>query len=217
MFGLTSPLRKEIKARGLQYLLHSTHLFENLPQILTDGKLQTARTIIEAHGHDQALRFLHDPFRYEQFAVGLDYVNCSLTLPNAELLYRRSKSDWKTEWVHMALDLKLLERNETLFAPVSAAAERGKHLQTGAEGLRAIFADTVEGYDRKDLRADGPTHPQAEILIKGAVEWKEIRAIFVPNGIVLEGVKDLCARAGRKIEIAVKPQLFVWPKRLMKG
>ena len=129
----------EARRRGAGLLLHSTHLYKNFPHILEDGALHTLRTLQERHGAEKAARFVHDPRRYEKFAVGLDYLNASLSFPNVELLYHRSKTEWKEDWIHLALDLELLDHADTLFSPVSAAADFGKHVTGGADGFRAMF------------------------------------------------------------------------------
>jgi len=215
-FFRARTVRGEAGRRGAKRLLHSTHLCKNLPQILEDGALLTVRALRERYGAEKAARFLHDPHRYEQFAVGLDFLNASLTVPNAPLLYGRSKGEWKAEWVHLALDLDLLDRDDTLFSPVSAAAEFGKHVMRGREGFRAMFADNVENFSRDGLPKNVPTHPQAEALVRGTLPISAVQSIFVPSGDVEREVARLCERGGRSsIRIEIAPQLFVWPKRLM--
>jgi hypothetical protein len=206
----------EARRRGVTRLLHSTHLYRNLPSILATGTLHTARSLIEAFGHSRAAHFLHDPNRYEQFAVGLDYINCSLGEPNYELLYRRSKSDWKAEWVHLALDPALLDRNDTLFCPVSAATDRGRFLLAGLNGFQAMFASEVDGWSRRELARSVPTHPQAEVLVRGPLPLAQVEAVLVPNEAVAIEVRRLCEMHGRTLDVRVLPGLFVWPKRLMK-
>ena len=209
-------IRGEAKRRGVMLLLHSTHLYKNLPQILEDGALHTVRALYERYGNEKAARFLHDSHRYEQFAVGLDYLNASLSLPNAPLLYGRSQSDWKALWVHLALDLDLLNRDDTLFSPVSAAPEIGKHVMRGRDGFRVMFAASVENFSRADIPRNVPTHPQAEVLVRGPLPISVVQSIFVPSGDVAREVLRLCELHGRShIRIEVAPQLFVWPRRLM--
>lgn len=210
-------IRGDAKRRGVTLLLHSTHLYKNLPQILEDGALHTVRALRERYGNGKAARFLHDPHRYEQFTVGLDYLNASLSLPNAPLLYGRSKSDWKALWVHFALDLDLLDRDDTQFSPVSAAAEFGKQVTRGRDGFRAMFAASVENFSRADIPKHVPTHPQAEVLLRGTLPISVVQSIFVPSGDVAREVARLCELHGRSsIRIEAAPQLFVWPKRLMR-
>lgn len=208
-------IEREIKKRGITLLLHSTHLYKNLPHILADGKIHTARELITRYGRERAARLLHDPRRYEQFAVGLDYINASLTIPNVELLYHRSKSEWQSEWVHFALDLSLLNLSDSRFSPVSAAAGRGKFIAPGIEGFRALFVKSVEDYTRQSLSNNEPTHPQAEVLIKGPLDLASVLTIYVPDREVLLEVSRLCDQNRRTISIAVAPHHFVWPARLM--
>ena len=216
MIRSSCSILKRAKQGGITLLLHSTHLYKNLPHILADGRIHTARELIEKHGHEHAARFLHDPHRYEQFAVGLDYINCSLTVPNAELLYHRSKSDWKADWVHLTLDLSRLNHAETLFSPVSAAAEYGKYLQNGRDGFQAMFADVVHDFTRENLPQGEPTHPQAEVLIKGPVLLKDVHAVLVPSRDVGQEVSRLCERHHISLSVEITPHLFAWPARLVK-
>ena len=214
---LFAPRTVEVEARrrGVRLLLHSTHLYKNLPHILSSGELLTARTLSKLYG-SSAGRFLHDPRRYERFAVGLDYINASLSFPNCELLYHRSRTDWKCEWIHFALRLDLLSRDDTLFCPVSAAADFGRHVQGGLAGFRAMFEAEVEGHARLDLPREVPTHPQAEVLVHGPLDLSAVEAIIVPDVPVALEIERLCEQHGRTIRVDVFPQYFVWPKWLMK-
>jgi hypothetical protein len=216
LFRREDTVAKVMRRRCLMLLLHSTHLYRNLTQILEDGSLQTVRTLKEKHGVNAAARFLHDPFRYETFVTGLDYLNASLSVPNAELLYHRSRSDWKSEWVHLALDLSLMTREDTLFSPLNAAYELGHHVQKGADGLKAMFAETVRDNKRGDLPENIPTHPQAEVLVRGPLALSAVRSIIVADAATGSEVERLCEQHTRKIKVQVLPYLFVWPKRLMK-
>ena len=206
----------EIRLREIRLVLHSTHLFTNLPQILRDRVLYTAGRLRDLYGPAGAARLLHDPNRYEHFAVGLDYLNASLSQPNAPLLYRRSQSDWKNDWVHLALDPDLLKNNHTLFCPVSAAAGRGRYLHGGLIGLRSMFAPEVQGHTRVKLPENVATHPQAEVLIRGSLPIERITAILVPEAGVAREVERLVEQQGLTIPVEVTPHLFVWPARLIK-
>jgi hypothetical protein len=205
----------EARRRGVRLLLHSTHLYKNLPYILSGGALHTARELTKLYG-SSAGRFLHDPRRYERFAVGLDYVNCSLSFPNCELLYHRSRRDWKCEWIHFVLRLELLNQADTLFCPVSAAADFGRHVQSGLQGFRAMFNDEVEGRTRSKLPRELPTHPQAEILVRGPLDLSAVESIIVPEAAIALEIERLCEQHGRTLHVEVLPQYFVWPKWLIK-
>ncbi len=205
---------KEARKRKITLLLHSTHLYKNLPQVLMDGQLHTARELIDNYGAERAAHFLHDLQRYEQFAVGLDYLNGSLTVPNVELLYHRSKSEWSAEWVHLALDLALLNREDTLFSPMNAATERGQFIRAGSEGFRAMFDQVVGGVTREAVTPNEPTHPQAEVLVKGPLPLSAVQTVFVPTRETESEVRRLCERHGRMLTIQTAPHLFAWPARL---
>lgn len=214
---LFAPRTVEVEARrrGVRLLLHSTHLYKNLPYILSDGALHTARELAKLYG-SSAGRFLHDPRRYEKFAVGLDYINCTLSFPNCELLYHRSRTDWKCEWVHFSLRLDLLSREDTLFCPVSAAADFGRHVQGGLAGFRAMFEGEVEGHTRSEIPREVPTHPQAEVLVHGPLDLSAVESIIVPDSAVALEIERLCEHHGRAVRVDVLPQYFVWPKWLIK-
>ena len=215
MFFASRTIVGEAKRRRIRQLLHSTHLYKNFPLVLSDGMLHSARELQKRYG-SSASRFLHDPRRYEQFTVGLDYINASLSFPNCELLYHRSHTDWKYEWIHLSLRLDLLNRPDTLFCPVSAATNYGKLVQGGREGFAAMFADEVTGHTRSGIPHDVPTHPQAEILIRGPLELSVVKAIIVPDATLALEIERLCERNNHKIPVEVLPQFFVWPKWLVK-
>ncbi|RPH93164.1 DUF4433 domain-containing protein [candidate division KSB1 bacterium] len=208
-------VKGEARRRGVQLLLHSTHLYKNLPAILSDGMLHTPRSLSTLYG-SSASRFLHDPRRYEKFTVGLDYLNCALSFPNVELLYRRSKTGWKHEWIHFALDLLLLDHPDTQFCPISAAADFGKHLQQGKAGFQAMYAERVLDAVRRDQPENVPTHPQAEILVRGPLNLDAAQTIIVPDSAVSDEVVRLCEMHERKIRVEVLPQYFVWPVWMIK-
>jgi hypothetical protein len=208
---------RDAKKRHVTLLLHSTHLYRNLPQILADGRIHTARELMARYGPERAAYYLHDPRRYEQFAVGLDYINAAISVPNAQLLYHRSKAEWGAEWVHLALDLELLNRENTLFSPVSAAAERGKFIAPGRAGFAAMFAEQVAEYERRNLPAHEPTHPQAEVLIKGPLPLDVVDTVLVPSPAVASEVRRLISRHPLTLSVNVAPHLFAWPARLMSS
>ncbi|NUO20116.1 DUF4433 domain-containing protein [bacterium] len=206
-------ISRELRRRDITLLFHSTHLTINLPQILEDGFIDTARGLRTRFGA-KAERLLHDPRRLENFAVGLDYINCSITTPNFELLYARSKSAWQSEWVHLLLDTKLLEHPDTLFCSVSAAQDYGARVQAGFAGLQSMFAEKVDNWTRTDLQKNEPTHPQAEALVKGSLPLECVSEILTANGQVATEVERLAAFYHRNVRVEIEPKLFLWPKRL---
>lgn len=192
-------------------LLHSTHLYKNLVHILNDNALHSAGGLRARHGSEPAARFLHDPRRYERYMVGLDYLNASLSVPNVELLYQRSKSEWKSEWIHLELDLELLDDPHTLFCPVSAATDFGKYVVSGPDGFAALFVANVNDRTRAGLPKAVPTHPQAEVLLRGPLALGRIRAVHCPTLDVATEARRLCERCERSLSVQVSPHLYVWP------
>ena len=214
LFGKPS-IKKEIRRRKIKLLLHSTHIYTNLPSILKDGFLRSAGSLRKNYS-TQAKRFLHDSNRYEKYTIGLDYINCSVSEPNFELLYKRSKSGWETEWLHFEINLDLLVTDSTLFCSVSAAQGRGKHVQKGVAGFQAMFASEVDGHPRDSIGKEFPTHPQAETLVQGDIPLQNIVAIHVCNPPIAEEVARLCEQHQAAIPIRISPRLFIWPSRLIK-
>lgn len=206
---------REIRKREIDTLMHSTHVTINLPQIFQDGFIDTARGLRSRLG-ERAERLLHDPRRFESFAVGHDYINCSVTVPNYELLYARSKSAWSSEWAHLILNIELLEQEETLFCAVCAAQENGKHVQCGPCGFVAMFDERVAEWDRTGLVKNEPTHPQAEVLVHGARPLSSVVEILVGDGQTAMEVERLASFYKRQLRVRVEPRLFVWPERLKK-
>jgi hypothetical protein len=79
-----------------------------------------------------------------------------------------------------------------------------------------MFADEIEGWTRAGLRKWEPTHPQAEVLIAGALPLSDVNRILVPTEFVAQEVQRLVERHSRTTEIEIAPPLFVWPERLVK-
>lgn len=213
LFG-GSSIAKELKRRKIKLLLHSTHLYTNLPAILKDGCLYSAGSLRQT-SPVQAKRFLHDPVRYEKYAVGLDYINCSLSEPNFELLYKRSGSGWEGAWLHLELNTNLLLRDSTLFCAVSAAKDKGAHVQRGIDGFKQMFAEEVDGYIRAAISDDLPTSPQAEVMIAGDLPLSNVLTLHVCNAPVADEVSRLCEQYSSKLPVRISPHLFVWPSRLI--
>lgn len=207
-------IAEDVRRRNITRLLHSTHLYANLPRIFETGALQTAGDLTRILGRERAARFVHDHNRYEKFSVGLNYLNCAISNPNYELLYHRSKSAWSAEWVHFSLDKALLTADTTKYCAVSAATDRGAHLGNGLEAFRALFAKTVGEWTRAGIESWEPTHPQAEVLVEGSLAWERVQEIIVPNPAVATEVERLAAHYERTISILVLPHYFVWPARL---
>ena len=116
------------------------------------------------------------------------FVNLSISRVNDHMLgvSERWHSTEDLWWVVFALDASLLADPGVHFVTTNNTYTSCLRRGTGVEGLRALFADSVEwGHygDRKyrypGMPAAWPTDPQAEVLYPGQVPVDRLRAIYV--------------------------------------
>jgi hypothetical protein len=118
-----------------------------------------------------------------------DYVNLSISRVNGRMLGISSGRWHATEdlwWVVLALDGSLLTHPDVHFVTTNNTYHNCLKRNTGVEGLRALFAHSVEwGWQGSHVtRYRGmpdawTTDPQAEVLYPGQVPIELLRAIYV--------------------------------------
>lgn len=117
-----------------------------------------------------------------------DYVNLSISRVNNWML-ARSQGWHGTEdlwWLVLAFDVSLLADSGVYFVTTNNTYTSCLQRGTGVQGLRALFADSVEwGYygSRKHRYPGMPkawtTDSQAEVLYPGQVSVDRLRAVYV--------------------------------------
>lgn len=128
------------------------------------------------------------------------YVNMSISRVNNWMLTKLT--EWhETEdvwWVVLAFDASLLADPDVHFATTNNTYTRCLKRGTGLEGLRALFAESVEWgwFGHRKYRKPGmpdawTTDPQAEVLYPGEVPVSKLRAIYVLEGEHADAVRAM--------------------------
>ena len=169
-----SEIQRQVAARHIACLVHFTST-TSLEGIVRDGKILSTQRLLDR----SPMIGRNDRKRLDDH---LDYVCCSLQIPNVDLLdnYRKKRPD--QEWVHLCLIPDLLGLTSTRFSPVNAAAQRGSRVCGGIDGFQAMFADCVRrplyGGGWRTSRRKGrfnhlpdylPTDSHAEVLVCGLI------------------------------------------------
>lgn len=117
-----------------------------------------------------------------------DYVNLSISRVNGRMLgvsenWHRTEDVW---WVVLKFDASLLADPGVYFVTTNNTYANCLRRGTGVDGLRALFADSVEWgwYGDRCRRYPGmpdswTTDPQAEVLYPGQVPVAWLRAVYV--------------------------------------
>ena len=116
------------------------------------------------------------------------YVSLSISRVN-NWMFSRSEGWHGTEdvwWVVLALDVSLLADPGVYFVTTNNTYTSCLRRGTGANGLRALYAPSVEWgwYGSRKARYRGtpdawPTDPQAEVLYPGQIPVSQLRAVYV--------------------------------------
>lgn len=178
--GQKEKIKEAVKSRNIQILLHFTSV-DNLESLLEKGILSRKEILKQSVN-----AFINDECRYDCF---LDGISCSITLPNAPLLYKFRKNKGK-KYVLLEIKPDVLWEKECLFCKENAASRKvyltPHNSMPGA--LEGMFGDYDAGHTRKELEnlyMDGfiknnmPTHNQAEVLVKQKIEPEYITGVYV--------------------------------------
>lgn len=180
----TEKRQRILEKRNIKRLVHFTRL-ENLQSILTRG-IWTRRYLDE---HARFPYIINDKERID----GKTYcTSLSVSLPNYKMLSHLRQQEPNARWVLLLINPQVLCGDERYLycSKGNAAALHGRTLFNGADAFERIFEELnrEEGYSisRKELGLNDwePTNPQAEILLSGKIETKDIQ------GIIFENYKD---------------------------
>lgn len=177
---IIEQIKRIVGFRNIKFLLHFTSI-DNLKSILKNGILsreEMKKKMIKATVNDE-LRLDFRP----------NGISCSISLPNAPLLFKFRKTYPDRQYVILKLKPDLLWEKQCLFCKENAASNN-IHLDLGAqkpEALEQMFGDYDKMHTRADLEklyADGfikqnmPTHNQAEVLVMGKIEPEYITGMY---------------------------------------
>lgn len=173
-------IMKIVASKQIEAVLHFTSI-DNLKSILENEVLsrdEMKKKMIKAAVNDE-LRLDFCP----------NCISCSISLPNAPLLFKFRKTYSDRQYVILKLKPELLWEKQCLFCKENAASNN-VHLACDLskhEALERMFGDYDAKHTRKGLEnlyADGfikdnmPTHNQAEVLVMGKIERKYIAGIY---------------------------------------
>ena len=165
-------IKNIVNFRNIKELLQFTSV-DNLGSILKNGILsrdEMEKQMIKASVNDE-----------ERWGFCLNGISCSITLPNAPLLYKFKSSNLDRNYVILKIKPDVLWEKECLFCKENAASKRA------AEAFEQMFGDYDKMHTRADLEklyADGfikqnmPTHNQAEVLVMGKIEPEYITGMY---------------------------------------
>ena len=171
-------VKKCVEHRGITHLVHFTSI-EALKHIIQDGKiLSTERLCPKIQG-----RVTNDFHRHDSH---LDYICCSIQVPNVYLLNKFIEDYPQRQWVVLILSKDLLWSSKTKFSPINAATESGLYVKQGVEGFNSLFANKVLGREKELRRSplhrlNCPTDIQAEVLVNGAIATSFIKGAIVQS------------------------------------
>ncbi|GAA1085084.1 DarT ssDNA thymidine ADP-ribosyltransferase family protein [Nocardiopsis composta] len=172
------PVLEAARARGITRLCHFTRS-NTFADIIDSGEIRSRAALEEGpygfHTTDE-----------ERYDGHLEHVNCSVEYPNPWYFDTvRSKRDVFGDWMVLALDPVLLDREGALFCPVNAATGRGGRAEPGIDGFDALFAPMVTGkkvFTRRAGHPDWwPTDGQAEVLVPGPIPLTAVRAVLLAS------------------------------------
>lgn len=173
-------IKNIVNLKNIKELLHFTSV-DNLGSILKNGILsrdEMEKQMIKASVNDE-----------KRFDFCLNGISCSITLPNAPLLYKFKSSNLDRNYVILKIKPDVLWEKECLFCKENAASGKvaWNHFRRAVEAFEQMFGDYDKMHTRADLEklyADGfikqnmPTHNQAEVLVMGKIEPEYITGMY---------------------------------------
>jgi len=174
------PMEQEVKSfaetAGIQRLCHFTRV-ELLPEIFRTGQILPTSELL-----------LRNPActrnDYDRRDNHLGFVSCSVQYPNLWVLDQfRDRYPDSEGWVILILRPNRLWATGTLFSPVNAAQESGRHVSEGLTGLEAMFQPNPPSkhyrFRGPDHLSSCPTDNQAEVLVPDGVPTADVVGILV--------------------------------------
>ena len=168
----------------------------------------------------QALRSITDhgaQFNDDSRIDGHSDANClSVSFPNYRMFYRLRRT-LGGEWIVLAISPDVLSEFECLYCNTNAAHSselvRTRDIRRTPAAFEEMFGESARctapgGRSALGLPLGAPTDPQAEILVRGTIPPKHIKAIFVESNTALEQVRSLLATRALQIQHEVNHLAF---------
>ncbi|MDP2820498.1 MAG: DarT ssDNA thymidine ADP-ribosyltransferase family protein [Polaromonas sp.] len=171
-------IERFVSQRGINSLFHFTRV-ENVAGILSRGLL--GRRQLEALNAEYVA---NDQYRYDRIE---DAVCVSITFPNYKMFYPYRSSNPGTDWAVLQLKPEILWREDCIFCRRNAAereiAQQTITQRSGSLALQQLFKD-MPGFPTRlttDVPSNYPTHPQAEVLVRGTIRMTDIVEVFLDS------------------------------------
>ncbi|MEW6281614.1 MAG: DarT ssDNA thymidine ADP-ribosyltransferase family protein [Candidatus Eremiobacterota bacterium] len=189
-------IRLECLTRGIEHLVHFTHLC-NVPGILKSGMIPRAHL-----RKGQGVRF-SDEQRWD----GELEANClTIQVPNERMFYKKCKEKRDWHWAVLLLDPSILWETMCLFCRENAASK----LETQARRLQKTprygSVDDFRSMFRGD-RDREPANDQAEVLVYDTIHPRKIRRICLALDEDRETVLQDCPPEWER-HLVVEPRWF---------
>ena len=191
-----------IATRGITRLIHFTSA-QNLPAILRDGRLRSAKDLgenhVKIHAENDSIRLDGQP----------DKICCSIEYPNVYYLNMAKKRTANfPDWVALLLDPECMTKPGVLFSPSNAAGASAR-LLSGLEGFDDCYSKQITTnkkiWTRRSSHAlNCPTDLQAEVLVPGPIPLSSVL------GIVLPTEADVGNERERLRLLGVDPNVLNW-------
>lgn len=177
---MSRAIREFVKSRSITRLCHFTPS-RNLGHIWAGdlGVLATS-TLMD----DEAA--VLNPTDRERRDGHLGHISCSVQFPNSWYFRQaRGKEKLFLDWVILFIEPRYLWEPGAKFCPRNAAANHGRDIREGFEGLVALYSEAVAGacgktYKRSRYHLPScPTDDQAEVLIPNPIRRESILGVAV--------------------------------------
>ena len=177
---------REIKNRGIEYLVHFTPTI-NLYSIYEQDRL-LSRALLEKFDIEQTdildyIEFV-DQIRFDDKS----YINLSIQHPNTFLFNKfieRTNHLPHITWCVLKIDAKYIYKKDTLFSITNAAnsynktkigvtGDFGKFQMMFAQSFNIVTSYNSRVVSRNNLKSKYPTDEQAEVLVKDEITLSDI-------------------------------------------
>jgi hypothetical protein len=201
--------------RGIEEVLHFT-TNKGLLGIFATGKLLSRDRLPK----EKYIEHIYTPNCENRLkdAEWTDYINMSIARVNGSMLgvsenWHSTEDLW---WVVLSFECSILSDEGVYFTTTNNTYTRCVRRATGAKGLNALFAETVEWgwYGSRHRRrpstpASWTTDVQAEVLYPGELSLDRLQAIYVREEEHVDTVRGWFAVwPAARVPVQHKPEVF---------
>jgi len=211
-------IREDAIERGVTRVCHFTQ-GRSLMHIIRDGN-----GIIATAKLRELQNAILNPTDTNRYDGRLDCVCCSIQYPNVYYLnIVQSRLSLFKDWVVLLVKPDYLWMEETAFCPMNASAGRGVYVSEGYSTYADLYSgQCTDSQGRTFVRSKShlsacPTNIQAEVLIRGHIDEKDITGIVVRTQSQAKRYSVQCKLAGldNRFPLIVAPD-FYDPQKLSR-